>query len=112
QRISTASGVSQVTIYGPQKYAVRVELNPDSLASRRIGLDDVQKAIQASNVNLPTAKLYGAQQSLQVQANGQLMDAANYRPIRVAWRNGSPVRLEQLGRGSDLTETDKHLGWL
>jgi HAE1 family hydrophobic/amphiphilic exporter-1 len=112
QRISTASGVSQVTIYGPQKYAVRVELNPDALASRGIGLDDVEKAIQASNVNLPTGKLYGAKQSFQVQANGQLMDAAKYRPIVVAWRNGSPVRLEQLGRVLDSTENDKNFGWL
>ena len=112
QRISTASGVSQVTIYGAQKYAIRVELNPDALASRGIGLDDVQKAIQASNVNLPTGKLYGAKQSFQVQANGQLMDAAKYRPIVVAWRNGSPIRLEQLGRIIDSTENDKNYGWL
>src|SRR5215472_7826160 len=112
QRISTASGVSQVTIYGPQKYAVRVQLNPDALAARGIGLDDVQKAIQASNVNLPTGKLYGARQAFQVQANGQLMDAAKYRPIVVAWRNGSPVRLEQLGRIIDGTENDKNFGWL
>ncbi|HKD69324.1 MAG TPA: efflux RND transporter permease subunit, partial [Candidatus Binataceae bacterium] len=112
QRISTASGVSQVTIYGPQKYAVRVQLNPDGLAARGIGLDDVQKAIQASNVNLPTGKLYGARQAFQVQANGQLMDAAKYRPIVVAWRNGSPVRLEQLGRIIDGTENDKNFGWL
>src|SRR5215472_6198007 len=112
QRISTASGVSQVIIYGPQKYAVRVQLNPDALAARGIGLDDVQKAIQASNVNLPTGKLYGARQAFQVQANGQLMDAAKYRPIVVAWRNGSPVRLEQLGRIIDGTENDKNFGWL
>ena len=112
QRISTVSGVSQVQIYNPQKYAVRVQLNPDALSARGIGIDDVQKAIQASNVNLPTGKLYGSKQSFQVLANGQLMDAASYRPITVAWRNGSPVRLEQLGRIIDSTENNKSYGWL
>ena len=109
QRISTASGVSQVSMYGPQKYAVRVQLNPDALASRGIGIDDVQRAVQAANVNLPTGKLYGAKQAFQVQANGQLMNAAAYWPMIVAWRNGVPVRLEELGRVIDSVETDKIL---
>ena len=112
QRISMASGVAQVQIYGPQKYAVRVQLNPDALVSRGIGIDDVQKAIQSANVNLPTGKLYGSKQSFQVLANGQLMNAAMYRPVVVAWRNGSPVRLEQLGRVIDSTENNKNFGWL
>jgi len=112
QRISTASGVSQVSIYGPQKYAVRVQLNPDALASRGIGIDDVQKAIAAGNVNLPTGKLYGAKQSFQVQANGQLMTASAYRPLVVAWKNGVPVRLEELAKVIDGVETDKNYGWL
>jgi HAE1 family hydrophobic/amphiphilic exporter-1 len=112
QRISTVSGVSQVQIYNPQKYAVRIQLNPDAMAARGIGIDDVQKAIQDSNVNLPTGKMYGPKQAFQVLANGQLMDAAGYRPITVAWRNGSPVRLEQLGRIIDSTENNKSYGWL
>jgi HAE1 family hydrophobic/amphiphilic exporter-1 len=111
QRISTASGVSQVNVFNPQKYAVRVQLNPDALATRGIGIDDVQKAVESSNVNLPTGKLYGSKQSFQVQANGQLMNAAAYRPLVVAWKNGVPVRLEELGRVIDGVEADKNFGW-
>jgi HAE1 family hydrophobic/amphiphilic exporter-1 len=112
QRISTASGVAQVGVYGPQKFAVRVQLNPDALATRGIGLDDVQKAVDAGNVNLPTGKLYGSKQSFQLQANGQLMHAADYRPMVVAWKNGVPVRLEELGRVIDGVEADKNFSWL
>jgi len=112
QRISMASGVSQVSVYGAQKYAVRIQLNPDALASHGIGLDDVQRAVQAANVNLPTGKLYGAKQAFQVQANGQLMNAAAYEPMIVAWRNGVPLRLGDIGRVIDSVETDKFYAWL
>jgi hydrophobic/amphiphilic exporter-1 (mainly G- bacteria), HAE1 family len=111
QRISMASGVAQVQVFGPQKYAVRVQLNPDSLASRGIGVDDVQRAVQQSNVNLPVGRLYGSKQAFTVQSTGQLMNAAVYRPIIVAYRNGAPVRLEQLGRVIDSVETDKAFAW-
>src|SRR5271169_5410041 len=94
QRISMISGVSQVFVYGAQKYAVRVQVNPDELASRNIGIDDVMRAVQQNNVNLPTGKLYGAKQSFTVLSRGQLTNAAAYKPIIVAWRNGVPVRLE------------------
>ena len=92
QRISTVSGVAQVQVYGPQKYAVRVQLDPRQLASRGIGIDEVSAAVQNANVNLPTGILYGPLTSFTVQANGQLLDAAAYRPVIVAYRNGSPVR--------------------
>jgi HAE1 family hydrophobic/amphiphilic exporter-1 len=111
QRISMASGVAQVQVFGPQKYAVRVQLNPDELVARGIGIDDVQRAIQQSNVNLPVGKLYGSKQSFTVQSTGQLTNAAVYRPIIVAYRNGAPVRLEQLGRVIDGVETDKAFAW-
>jgi HAE1 family hydrophobic/amphiphilic exporter-1 len=111
QRISMASGVAQVQVFGPQKYAVRVQLNPDELVARGIGIDDVQRAIQQSNVNLPVGRLYGSKQAFTVQSTGQLMNAAVYRPIIVAYRNGSPVRLEQLGRVIDGVETDKAIAW-
>jgi HAE1 family hydrophobic/amphiphilic exporter-1 len=111
QRISMASGVAQVQIFGPQKYAVRVQLNPDELVARGIGIDDVQRAIQQSNVNLPVGRLYGSKQAFTVQSTGQLMNAAVYRPIIVAYRNGSPVRLEQLGHVIDGVETDKAIAW-
>jgi HAE1 family hydrophobic/amphiphilic exporter-1 len=103
QRISMASGVSQVLVYGAQKYAVRVELNPDELMARNIGIDEVQRAVQQNNVNEPTGRLQGDKQAFTIQSSGQLMNAAAYRPMVVAYRNGTPVRLEQLGRVIDGT---------
>jgi HAE1 family hydrophobic/amphiphilic exporter-1 len=111
QRISMASGVSRVQVFGAQKYAVRVQLDPDSLVSRDIGIDEVQRAIQQSNVNLPTGKLYGDKQAFTVQSSGQLTNAQAYRPLIVAWRNGLPVRLEELGQVIDSVENDKVVAW-
>jgi HAE1 family hydrophobic/amphiphilic exporter-1 len=110
QRISMVSGVAQVQVYG-SKYAVRVQLNPDALASRGIGVDEVQNAIQRANVNLPTGTLYGNKQAFTVQSNGQLFDAAAYRPLIVAYRNGNPVRLEQVAKIIDSVENDKSMAW-
>ncbi|HSB72493.1 MAG TPA: efflux RND transporter permease subunit [Candidatus Methylomirabilis sp.] len=111
QRISTISGVAQVQVFGSQKYAVRVQLDPTALASRGIGIDEVQRAVSQGNVNLPTGTLYGPHQALNVQATGQLTSAAAFRPLIVAYRNGSPVRLEQLGRVIDSVQTDKVASW-
>ena len=111
QRISMASGVSQVLVYGAQKYAVRVELNPDALVARNIGIDEVQRAVQQSNVNVPTGRLNGEKQAFTIQSSGQLTNAAAYRPLIVAWRNGMPVRLEQLGHVVDGVENEKIIAW-
>ncbi len=111
QRISTISGVAQVQVYGSQKYAVRIQLDPRALATRGIGIDEVSSAVQSANVNLPTGTLYGRHQAFTVQANGQLTDAPAYRPLVVAYRNGAPVRLEQLGRVIDSVENDKIAAW-
>src|SRR5215475_8724758 len=111
QRISQITGVAQVQVFGSQKYAVRVRLDPNALASRGIGIDEVQRALAQSNVNLPTGTLYGPHQAFSVQATGQLMDAAAYRPLIVAYRNGSPVRLDQIGRVIDGVQTDKVASW-
>jgi HAE1 family hydrophobic/amphiphilic exporter-1 len=111
QRISMVSGVSRVIVYGSQKYAVRVQLDPDKLAARSVGIDEVERAIQQNNVNLPTGKLYGHKQSFTIESSGQLTDAAAYRPLVVAWRNGTPVRLDQLGRVLDSVEDDKTYAW-
>ncbi len=111
QRISTISGVAQVQVFGSQKYAVRVQLDPSKLATLGIGIDEVQKAVAQSNVNLPTGTLYGTHQAFTVQASGQLTTAAAYRPLIVAYRNGSPVRLEQLGQVIDGVQTDKVASW-
>jgi hydrophobic/amphiphilic exporter-1 (mainly G- bacteria), HAE1 family len=111
QRISTINGVAQVQVFGTQKYAVRVQLDPKALASRGIGLEDVADSIQTGNVNLPTGTLYGSHQAFTVQANGQLTDAAAYRPLIVAYRNGAPVRLDQLGSVTDSVENNKTASW-
>ncbi len=110
-RISMISGVAQVQIFGSQKYAVRAQLDPQALASRAIGIDEVASAVAKGNVNLPTGTLQGAHRAFTVQANGQLTEAAAYRPLIVAYRNGQPVRLEELGRVIDSVEMDKVASW-
>ncbi len=112
QRISMASGVSRVQVFGASKYAVRVQLNPGSLSAMGIGIDEVQKAIQNSNVNAPTGKLYGPKQAFTVQTRGQLTNAAAYRPLIVTWRDGVPVRLDQLGHVLDSVETQRAVAWM
>ena len=112
QRISMVSGVSRVLVYGAQKYAVRVQVDPDQLAAHNIGIDEVQSAIASSNTNLPTGRLEGDKQAFTIESSGTLANAAQYRPIIVAWRNGSPVRLEQLGRVLDDVENNKIVAWV
>jgi hydrophobic/amphiphilic exporter-1 (mainly G- bacteria), HAE1 family len=111
QRISMISGVAQVQVYGAQKFAVHVQLDPKALASRGIGIDEVTQAIQNANVNLPTGTLYGTHKAFTLQASGQLYDAAAYRPLIVAYRNGSPIRLDSLGRVIDSVQNDKVANW-
>jgi HAE1 family hydrophobic/amphiphilic exporter-1 len=111
QRISMVSGVAQVQIFGAQKYAVRAQLNPKALAARSIGIDEVADAIMNGNVNLPTGILYGTHQAFTIEASGKLNNAEAYRPLIVAYRNGSPVRLGELGRVIDSVENDKIASW-
>jgi HAE1 family hydrophobic/amphiphilic exporter-1 len=111
QRISMVSGVSRVQVYGEQKYAVRVQADPDRLATHNVGIDEVQRAISSSNTNLPTGRLDGVQQAFTIQSNGALFKAADYRPIIVAWRNGSPVRLDDIANVADSIENDKLVAW-
>ena len=111
QRISMISGVAQVSVYGSQKYAVRIQVDPNRMAARGIGLDQVQQAVSQANVNLPTGTLNGPNQAVRVEANGQLQDAAAYRPIIVAYQNGSPVRLEELARVTDSVQNNKVASW-
>src|SRR5216683_1528707 len=111
QRISMINGVAQVQIFGPQKYAVHVQVDPRALATRQIGIDEVSVAVQSANVNLPTGTLWGHDQAVTVQSNGQLMNAAAFNPLIVAYRNGSPVRLSEIGRAIDGVENDKTASW-
>ena len=107
QRISMVSGVAQVQVMGAAKYAVRVDLDPRKLSSRGIGIDEVATAIQGANVNLPTGTMYGPDRAYTVVANGQLMRAASYAPMVIAYRNGNPVRLNEVARVYDGVENDK-----
>ncbi len=111
QRISTVSGVARVQVSGASPYAVRVQVDPEKLASLGIGIDDVQRAIQASNVNAPTGKLFGPKQAFTLDTQGQLFNAAAYRPLIVAWRDGVPVRLGELGNVIDSTSTERVIAW-
>ncbi len=112
QRLSMVSGVAQVQTFGAQKYAVRVQVDPNKMAARRIGLNEVDTAIQSWNVNLPTGTLYGPHQSYNVLARGQLPNAASYRPLVVTYRHGAPVRLEEIANVVDSVEDDKQGSWL
>jgi len=107
QRISMLPGVAQVQVFGSQKYAVRIQLDPRALAARQIGIDEVSSAVQNGNVNLPTGTLFGEHKAFTVQANGQLTRASLYQPLIIAYRNGSPVRLDELGNVFDSVQNDK-----
>jgi hydrophobic/amphiphilic exporter-1 (mainly G- bacteria), HAE1 family len=111
QRISTVSGVAQVQVYGAQKYAVRVQLDPRALAYRGIGIDEASAAVASANVNIPTGTLWGADTAYTVMATGQLTEASQYGPLVIAYRNGSPVRVNDVGRALDGTENDKTAAW-
>jgi HAE1 family hydrophobic/amphiphilic exporter-1 len=111
QRISQISGVAQVQVLGAQKYAVHVQMDPHALAAHQVGLNEVEAALRNWNVNLPTGQITGPQRAFTLQATGQLMTGAQYRPLVVAYRNGSPVRLEELGTVIDGVEDDKTASW-
>ena len=111
QRISMVNGVAQVLVFGSQKYAVRVKVDPRELASRGLGIDEVETAIRRANVNLPTGILQGPDQRFTVQATGQLTSADQYKPVIVAYRNGAPVRLEDVANVVDGVEDDRSASW-
>src|SRR5438093_7914670 len=111
QRISTVPGVAQVQVQGAQKYAVRVHLDPQKLAAKQIGMNEVEAALRNWNVNMPTGTMYGPDRSLTLLADGQLTDAADFRKLVVVDRGGSSVRLEDLGSVVDSVEDDKTASW-
>jgi HAE1 family hydrophobic/amphiphilic exporter-1 len=111
QRISMISGVAQVQVQGAQKYAVHVQMDPHALASRQIGINEIETALKNWNVNLPTGAIIGPQRAFTLQASGQLLTADQYQPVVVAYRNGSPVRLDELGKVIDSVEDDKTASW-
>ncbi len=112
QRISTIPGVAQVLIYGEQKYAVRIHADPNALAARGIGIDELRQAVATANVNQPIGNLEGGKQTFALSANGQLEDAAAYRPLIVAWKNGAPVRLDEVAAVHDSVEDNRRANWI
>ena len=111
QRISMVSGVAQVQVLGSQKFAVHAQLDPRSLASRMIGINEVEAALRAWNVNTPAGSIIGPHKTYTLQATGQLMTAAEYRDMIVTYRNGTPVRLGQLGTIKDGVEDERTASW-
>jgi len=110
-RISMINGVAQVLVFGSQKYAVRVNLDPFALSSRKIGLDEVAAALDKWNVNIPTGDLQGDRQAFTIQATGRLYNADAFKPLIVAWRGGAPVRLQDVAQVTDSVENDKIAAW-
>ncbi len=108
QRISMVEGVAQVQVFGSAKYAVRIQVDPNELAARGIGLNEVDAALRNWNVNVPTGTLYGPHTAYQIQVNGQLMRSAAYKPLIVAYKNGAPVRLGDVANVIDSVEDDKN----
>jgi HAE1 family hydrophobic/amphiphilic exporter-1 len=111
QRISTIPGVAQVVVFGSQKYAVRIELDPHALAARGIGLDEAASAIRGANANLPTGVVQGRSRAFTVEATGGLDRASDFRDVTIAFRNGAPVRLSDVGRTRDGVENERTAAW-
>src|SRR5690242_83799 len=111
QRISMVSGVAQVQVFGAQKFAVRVQLDPNELATRQIGIDEVQSAIKTGNTNTPTGTLWANDHTFTILSNGQLADAAQFSNLIVAYRNRSPVRLKDIGQVINSVQDDKSASW-
>ncbi len=111
-RLSILSGVAQVSIWGSQKFAVRVRFNPDALAAKGIAVNEVREALARANSNSPLGTLDGPTQSFVLDASGPLARAELYKPLIVAWRNGAPVRLSDVATVEDSVENDKVASWL
>ncbi|MEP6474252.1 MAG: efflux RND transporter permease subunit, partial [Gemmatimonadota bacterium] len=111
QRLSTVSGVAQVVVYGTQKYAVRIQLDPQALAARQLGIDEVSKAVDDGNVNQPTGILWGTDKAYAVKADGQLTNAEGFGALTVAYRNGAAVHLKDLGNVLDDVQDSKQAAW-
>ncbi len=111
QRLSTVTGVAQVQVFGAAKYAVRIQIDPSALAARGIGLDEVSDAIQSGNPNLPTGILWGPHRAYTVRADGQIESAPEFRSLVIAYRNGAPVRLQDVARVLDDIQDNKNASW-
>ncbi|MBX3552945.1 MAG: efflux RND transporter permease subunit [Pseudolabrys sp.] len=107
QQISQLPGVAQVLVYGSQKFAVRVQADPAAAAARNISLDDIKNVLAKTNSNTPVGTIPGAERNITLTASGAISHAEDYRRITIAYRNGAPVRLEDVARVIDSVENDK-----
>jgi len=111
RQLSTLDGVAQVNVYGAQKFAVRIQADPAALAARQIGIDQLANAIASSNVNVATGTLNGPTRQSVIHANGQLLNAHDFAPQIVAYRNGAPVRFQDVARVEDSVENNRAANW-
>ena len=111
ERLSTINGVAQVQIYGPQKYAVRIQLDPVALANRGIGIDEVESLIANNNVNLPTGSLSNSNKNVIISVDGQLYNAEQYKNMILTYRNGAPIVLGDVATVIDSVENDQIAAW-
>jgi hydrophobic/amphiphilic exporter-1 (mainly G- bacteria), HAE1 family len=111
-RIAMINGVSQVQVQGQQKYAVRVQIDPDRLAAKRIGLNEIDAALNQGNVNTPLGILYGPKMAYNISANGQLMNADQFKKLVISYVDGRPVYLEDIANVIDSVQDDKQASWL
>jgi HAE1 family hydrophobic/amphiphilic exporter-1 len=111
QKIGQIPGVAQVQVYGSQKYAVRIQVDARKLAARGLGIDEVAEAVRARNVNLPVGVISGPRETVTLESTGQLLSAGKFADAIIAYRNGSPVRLDQVGRVIDSVENDRSAAW-
>src|SRR3984885_15169876 len=111
QRISTINGIAQVLVFGQQHFAVRVQANPEALAAKNLTLDDLSSAVTAANSSTPVGTLMGPDRAFTMKANGQLEHAAQYNPLIIAYRNGAPVRVQDVAKVVDSVENDQVGSW-
>ncbi len=111
-RLSMINGVAQVNVQGQQKYAVRVQVDPDKLVAKRIGLNEVDTAIRNANPNQPTGSLFGPKQTYTITTNAELKNADQFSNIIVSWRNGAPVRLGEVADVIDSVQDTRQAGWM
>ncbi len=111
QQISQIQGVAQVLVYGAQRFAIRVQVDPTAAAARNISLDEIRNAVSRANSNVPVGTLAGATQNITLNASGAMTKAADYKQITVAYRNGVSVKLEEVARVLDSVENDKVASW-
>ncbi|MGH7109464.1 MAG: efflux RND transporter permease subunit [Stellaceae bacterium] len=111
ERISMVPGVGQVFIFGQKPYAARIQVNPTALAAKGIGLEDVRNALVNATVNQPKGTIEGPHRAVTLDTNDQLLDAAQYRNVIIAYRNGAPVRIKDVGDAIDSIQNLHVGGW-